>query len=81
MVYFECLQVNPHIQAVQNMSGKGGWRVFQAELQAGEVYPIFQKNIASKTNQHGVIVYEPTLIQFGADILKIVALLVFFNGS
>ena len=24
MVYFECLQVNPHIQAVQNMCGKGG---------------------------------------------------------
>ena len=24
MVYFGCLQVNPHIQAVQNMCGKGG---------------------------------------------------------
>ena len=23
-----CLQVNPHIQAIQNMCGKGGWRVF-----------------------------------------------------
>ena len=39
------------------------------------------QNIASKTNQRGLIVYEPTLIQFGADILKIVAVLVFFNGS
>ena len=28
MVYFGCLQVNPHIQAVQNMCSKGGWRVF-----------------------------------------------------
>ena len=37
--------------------------------------------IASKTNQHGVIVYDPTLIQFGADILKIVAGGVFFVGS
>ena len=44
MVYFELLQVNPHIQAVQNMYGIGGLRVFQAELRAGEVYPIFQKN-------------------------------------
>ena len=24
MVYFGCLQVNPHIQAVQNMCAKGG---------------------------------------------------------
>ena len=28
MVYFGCLQVNPHIQAVQNMCSKGGQRVF-----------------------------------------------------
>ena len=28
MVYFECLLVNPHIQAVENMCGKGGQRVF-----------------------------------------------------
>ena len=39
------------------------------------------QNIASKMNQRGVIVYDPTLIQFGADILKIVAVLIFFNGS
>ena len=39
------------------------------------------QNIASKTNQRGLIVYEPTLIQFGADILKIVAVSVFCNGS
>merc|ERR1712079_472775 len=25
MVYFGCLQVNPHIQAVQNMCSKGGY--------------------------------------------------------
>ena len=39
------------------------------------------QNIASKTNQRGLIVYEPTLIQFGAEILKIVAVLIFFYGS
>ena len=39
------------------------------------------QNIASKTNQRGLIVYEPTLIQFGADILKIVAVLIFLDGS
>ena len=73
--------------------------MFQAELQAAEVDPIFKKknqlkwaveknspghnfqNIASKLNQRGLIVYEPMLIQFGADILKIVAGGIFFNGS
>ena len=39
------------------------------------------QNIASKTNQRGLIVYDPTLIHFGADILKFVAVLVFFYGS
>ena len=39
------------------------------------------QNIASKLNQRGLIVYEPTLIQFGADILKIVAGGIFGNGS
>ena len=39
------------------------------------------QNIASKLNQRGLIDYEPTLIRFGSDILKIVAVLVFFNGS
>ena len=43
MVYFGCLQVNPHIQAVRNMCRKGGWRVFLAELRAAEVDPIFKK--------------------------------------
>ena len=43
MVYFECLQVNPHIQAVQNMCGKGGKRVFWAELGAVEVDLFFPK--------------------------------------
>ena len=39
------------------------------------------QNIASKTNQRGLIVSEPTLIQFGADILKIVAVSFFgFSG-
>ena len=39
------------------------------------------QNIASKLNQPGLIDYEPTLICFGSDILKIVAVSVFFNGS
>ena len=39
------------------------------------------QNIASKTNQRGLIVYEPTLIRFGAEILKIVAVSFFCNGS
>ena len=39
------------------------------------------QNIGSKLNQRGLIDYEPTLIQFGSDILKIVAVLVFGNGS
>ena len=39
------------------------------------------QNIASKTNQRWVITYDKPLIHFGTDILKIVAVLVFFNGS
>ena len=39
------------------------------------------QNIAFKLNQRGLIVYEPTLIQFGSDILKIVAEWIFFDGS
>ena len=39
------------------------------------------QNIGSKLNQRGLIDYEPMLIQFGADILKIVAGGVFFDGS
>ena len=39
------------------------------------------QNIGSKLNQRGLIDYEPTLIQFESDILKIVAVLIFFDGS
>ena len=39
------------------------------------------QNIGSKLNQRGLIDYDPTLIRFGSDILKIVAVLVFFYGS
>ena len=39
------------------------------------------QNIGSKRNQRLVIVYDITLIHFGSDILKIVAVLFFFNGS
>ena len=38
-------------------------------------------NITSKLNQRGLIVYETTLIQFGADILKIVAVLISTAGA
>ena len=71
--------------------------MFQAELGAAEVYPIFKKtavnavlkkqagsqfqNIASKTNQRWVINCEKPLIHSGTDILKIVGVLVFFNTS
>ena len=39
------------------------------------------QNIGSKLNQRGLIDFEPTLIQFESDILKIVAVSVFFYGS
>ena len=39
------------------------------------------QNIASKTNQPWVLNYDKPLIHFGTDILKIVALSVFFNTS
>ena len=32
MVYFKCYLVNPHVQTVQNMYGKGGERDSKAEL-------------------------------------------------
>jgi len=37
------------------------------------------QNIGSKMNQRIVIVYDPTLIRFGSDILKIATVLVFFG--
>ena len=37
------------------------------------------QNIASKTNQHWVIVHDPKPIRFGADIPKIVAVLIFLT--
>ena len=39
------------------------------------------QNIASKMNQRVVIGYDPTLIRFGSDILKFVAVSVFFNTA
>ena len=39
------------------------------------------QNIGSKLNQRGLRDYEPTLIRFGSDILKIVAVFIFFDGS
>ena len=37
--------MNPYVQRVQNMYGKGWQVVFKAELQAAEVDPHFQKKI------------------------------------
>ena len=42
MVYFGCHLLNPHVQAVQNMYGKGVSGVFKAELRAAEVDPRFK---------------------------------------
>ena len=39
------------------------------------------QSISSKMNQRLVIVYDPTQICFGTDILKIVAVSIFCNGS
>ena len=42
MVYSRCLLVNPHVQAVQKMCGKGGYMVFKADLRAAKCLPIIQ---------------------------------------
>ena len=39
MVYFGWYLVNPHVQVVQNMFGKGGYRGFKAKVQAPKVDP------------------------------------------
>ena len=39
------------------------------------------QNIGSKMNQRLVIGYDPTLIRFGSDILKIATVLVSFNTA
>ena len=39
------------------------------------------QNIGSKMNQCWVIDYDPMLIRFGSDILKIVAVLIFLNTA
>ena len=39
------------------------------------------QNVGSKMNKRLVLVYDPTLIRFGSDILKILAVSVFRNGS
>ena len=38
-------------------------------------------NIGSKMNHCWVIDYDPTLIRFGSDILKIVAVFIFLNTA
>ena len=39
MVYIAIRILNPHVQRVQNMCGKGGYRVSKAKLQTAEVDP------------------------------------------
>ena len=45
MAYFGCYMVNPNVQTVSNIYGKGGKWVLKAELQAAEVDPHFEKNV------------------------------------
>ena len=35
--------VNPHVQTIQIMYGKGGWRVFKAKLRTAKVDPYFER--------------------------------------
>ena len=71
MVYFRCLLVNPHVQAVQKKERICG-------VQKNRYGHNFQ-NIASKMNQRWAINYDKPLIHFGSDILKIVAESVFLT--
>ena len=43
MVYFGYHLVKAYVQTVQNMYGKGGWRVSKAELRPPEVDPYFER--------------------------------------
>ena len=69
--YFGCHLVNPHVQTVQNMYGKGGQRVCKAELRPPEVDPYFERK---KITLGGVAKTKQNLIFFcrhaGDSILK-----------
>ena len=41
MVYIAIHILNPHVQKAQNMFGKGGYRVFKAELRTAKIGPLF----------------------------------------
>ena len=45
--------VNPHVQTVQIMYGKGGERVFKAKLQTAKVDPYFnrKKHLMMRSNE------------------------------
>ena len=43
MAYIRWYLVNPHVQKIQNMYGKGGKRVSKAELQTAKVDPYFER--------------------------------------
>ena len=48
MVYFKCFKVNPNVQTVQNMYGKGGKRVCKAKLWPLKVDPYFKREKNSR---------------------------------
>ena len=43
MIYERLYLVNPYFQRVENMYGKGGKRVYKAELRPPKVDPYFEK--------------------------------------
>ena len=47
VVYFRCLLVNPHVQAAQNMSGKGGRRYFRPSYRRPKFTLFFKKREAN----------------------------------
>ena len=59
---------------------KGGGGCFRPSYGLAK-FTLFSKNITTKMSRYKKLDYEPTLIRFGSDILKIVAVLVFFDGS
>ena len=55
MVYLKCYLVNPHVQTVQNMYGKGGKRVCKAELRPLKVDPYFKREKIPKAMLRRII--------------------------
>ena len=66
MVYFRCLLVNPHVQAVQNMCGKGG-KGISGRVTGGRSLLYFQKKIANIA----VLQINTTPTIFGIELANI----------